>query len=104
MIKQYLFNYFQGIEFGFNSEIQTLQRISSNKDSYKKMHSIGDTMSDMIKSFSNIQKDSSVSLVLMNKVHAPDTWPKSDFTTLRNSSYPLLTPYIEKLKTIFTKL
>ena len=104
MIKQYLFNYFQGIDFGVNAEIQILQKISSNQESYKKMHSIGDTMSDMIKSFSNIQKDSSVSLVLMNKVHAPDTWPKSDFTTLKNSSYPLLTPFIEKLKTIFTKI
>lgn len=68
------------------------------------MHSIGDTMSDMIKSFTNMQKQSGVTLIIMNKVHAPEAWPKTDLSSIKSNSYPLLAPFIEKLTIMFERV
>lgn len=77
-MKQYLYNYFSEIDFDADLESKSLQSVISNKDKFRQIHSIGDTISDMIKSFGNVHKEGGVSLVVLNKVHAFSDWPKTN--------------------------
>lgn len=68
------------------------------------MHSIGDAFSETIKCFSNKQKDSNINLILINKIHAPENWARTDLADVRKCSNPIFIPFIERLTNTFNRI
>lgn len=75
-----------------------MKSLTENKTKYKTFHQSIDVMNDILKSYShNLSTKENVSILSINTIYGPKNWKKTNIDELKNNSYKILNPFIEKL-------
>jgi hypothetical protein len=57
----------------------------------------------MIKPFSNIAISENINLLIINKIHAPINWSKTDIKMLKSVTIKIIQPFVDKIVKIYEK-